>query len=545
MRTIVATLMVVALASVQLHGQTEPPPVPSEEQPEVLTSGPVHEAFAAPVNLQDQEGLVAPEEPPARIEETPPVDRPQGEQYVWVPGYWAWDQDRHGYIWVSACWRAAPPGTYWVPGYWTKTTGGWAWVAGFWAPTANQKIQYLPVPPVYEDVEAPGLPPSEDVVWVPPCAYWSGDHFVRRAGYWVRQMEGWIWIPSHYVWTPRGYVFVAGHWDFSLSRRGVLFAPVYFPGRAHVRVGFTYSPSIVINLGVLQVSLFDCPRYSHYYFGDYYDDVYRTRGIYPRFESPRSHIWYDPLFVHDAWRNRHDDPMWVDHQRQDFDRRRADVTLRPARTYREMETRVTRAPEPQRHAIETARPLSEVARTRSDNLTFERMNRSTQKTVTTQANNVQRFRDQRNQWESTSTTKKPAPRETESKSPVTPSPAPGPRVESRRPTPEPQTGRTPPVTTQPESRRGLTAPPADVGRTEPAPAVGQRRPTATPEPSRVTPSTPRSVLATKPETVNIPKPPITAKPATGPAKREASPPTKPAEERQKARDTQRQNEDKR
>ena len=35
-------------------------------------------------------------------------------------------------------------------------------------------------------------------------------------------------MPAHYVWTPRGYVFVDGYYDYSVARRGVLFAPVYF-----------------------------------------------------------------------------------------------------------------------------------------------------------------------------------------------------------------------------------------------------------------------------------------------------------------------------
>jgi len=112
--------------SFPLYGAAdEPPPVPAQEQPEVLTSGPVHEAFAEPVNLQVQGGLVAPIEPPANIVEYPPAERPAGSQYVWVPGYWAWDNDRHDYIWVSACWRAVPPNRYWVPGYWSRAANGW------------------------------------------------------------------------------------------------------------------------------------------------------------------------------------------------------------------------------------------------------------------------------------------------------------------------------------------------------------------------------------------------------------------------------------
>jgi hypothetical protein len=52
-------VLLLALAAGPLYGQaTEqpPPPMPAQEQPEVLTRGPVHEAFAEPVNLQVQSG---------------------------------------------------------------------------------------------------------------------------------------------------------------------------------------------------------------------------------------------------------------------------------------------------------------------------------------------------------------------------------------------------------------------------------------------------------------------------------------------------------
>ena len=167
-------------------------------------------------------------------------------------------------------------------------------------------------------------------------------------------------MPSHYVWTPRGYVFAEGHWDYSLERRGVLFAPVYFPRSVYERAGFSYSPSIVIDIGMLQVSLFTYPRYSHYYFGDYYDDAYLRIGIYPRFESERSHTWYDPIYEYDRWQNRRTEPRWEEHERHEYDLRRADKDLRPARTYREMETRLAKLPEPQRRDLQMARPLTAV-----------------------------------------------------------------------------------------------------------------------------------------------------------------------------------------
>lgn len=147
-----------------------PPPIPAEEQPETLTSGPVHEAFAEPVNTDVQEGLVVPKEPPASIEELPPADRPQGENYIWVPGYWAWDADRSGYLWVSACWRLAPPNMTWVPGYWNRISGGWEWVAGLWTPAGAQEIEYLPAPPALDNIQ-PLMDAPVGTVWVPPCWY--------------------------------------------------------------------------------------------------------------------------------------------------------------------------------------------------------------------------------------------------------------------------------------------------------------------------------------------------------------------------------------
>ena len=111
MKTAMMIVMAMVMATGALYSEAaeQAPPIPSEEQPEVLTRGPVNEAFAQPVNLEDQPGLLAPTAPPANIEEVPPAERPAGDQFAWVPGYWAWDSDRNGYIWVSGCWRAVPP----------------------------------------------------------------------------------------------------------------------------------------------------------------------------------------------------------------------------------------------------------------------------------------------------------------------------------------------------------------------------------------------------------------------------------------------------
>ena len=500
--------------------QLVPPPVPPQEQPEVLTSGPVHEAFAEPVNLQVQAGLVAPKPPPANIAEITPSQKPAGEQFVLVPGYWSWDVDRNDYIWVSACWRAAPPNMYWVPGYWAKVDEGWEWVAGFWAQSGTQEIEYLPAPPVLEDVQPSGPPPSEDQIWVPLCQYWYQGHYVRRPGYWLVAHQGWVWVPSHYIWTPRGYVFSPGHWDYSLERRGVLFAPVYFPRSVYVRVGVSFSPSIAIDIGILQLNLFICPRYSHYYFGDYYDDAYVRFGIFPRFESERSHIWYDPIYVYDRWHNHRTEPHWEEHERHEYDIRHADRDLRPPKTYHEMEKRQAMMPEQQRKSIRMARPMTDVVASKAT-MRFEQIDTKTQRKITTQATEVSKFRDERNRWESAPIAQKAAQPTKGYKGPVT----------------QPSEDKKP--VSQPAEHKGPVTQPAE--HKEPVSAPAEHKGPVT-QPADHTPAfvSPREVRATNSEKVKIPKSPVVGK-SVDSGKSEVGPPSKPVEEHQQVDDTKDKN----
>jgi len=398
-----AVAPIIGLLSLTLVGRAaaQQPPVPPQEQPpgsEVLTRGPVHEAFAEPVAIQAEAGLIAPTQPPPAIQERPPAERPQGDNYVWVPGYWSWDADRNDYIWVSACWRVAPPGMSWVPGYWNRVAGGWEWVPGFWARTGTQEIEYLPAPPASVDTAPPSAPPP-DTVWVPGCWYWREGVYVHRPGYWLRQQPGWVWEPSHTRWTPRGYVFVEGHWDYALADRGVLFAPVYFPRTVYARVGFSFSPSIAIDIGLVVADLFTYPRYSHYYFGDYYDDAYVRVGIYPRFDCERNHTWYDPIYGYDRWQYGHGDPHWGDHQRQDYDHRRTDRSLRPPRTYREMVSRTARVPAPQQRRLAVAGPYRSVVERQPTPMRLERMTPETRQRVEREGTDSRRFGEERGKWE--------------------------------------------------------------------------------------------------------------------------------------------------
>ena len=56
-----------------------------------------------------------------------------GLGYLWVPGYWAWD-DLDGYYWVPGTWVFAPVGMLWTPGYWGWGGGFYVWHPGYWGP---------------------------------------------------------------------------------------------------------------------------------------------------------------------------------------------------------------------------------------------------------------------------------------------------------------------------------------------------------------------------------------------------------------------------
>jgi hypothetical protein len=69
--------------------------------------------------------------PPLPIYEQPPLP---GEGFIWVPGYWAWDQSQTDYFWVPATWVQAPqPNLLWTPGYWGWNNGSYIFYAGYWA----------------------------------------------------------------------------------------------------------------------------------------------------------------------------------------------------------------------------------------------------------------------------------------------------------------------------------------------------------------------------------------------------------------------------
>ncbi len=240
---------------------------------------------------------MVPKAPPEPVEEAPPEEKPEGDNVVWIPGYWAWDQDRNDFLWVSGFWRVPPPGRQWVPDHWQTVTGGYQWVAGFWNEAGREEEHYLPPPPALIDA-GPSVPaPDETSTYVPGNWVPQEGRFLWRPGYWVAYRPGWVWAPGCYKWTPAGYLYVSGYWDHALDDRGTLFAPVYFDRRV-LRPGFVYRPRFVVRTDFLLGALFVRPRERHYYFGDYFDKRYVKAGFVPWVDYRVGRSAYDANFAY-------------------------------------------------------------------------------------------------------------------------------------------------------------------------------------------------------------------------------------------------------
>jgi hypothetical protein len=329
--------IVVALGGVLVSAQqlpqprqvptVQPPPANGDEDVEVLARGQLHEAFASS-GEQPGPSPVIDKRPPDPVEELPPDQKPEGENVLWIPGYWDWDEDDKDFTWISGFWRNAPAGRVWVPGDWREVKSGWQWVPGFWnvaVPPQQQQAQpaqleYLPPPPEVIESGPSVAAPSDDCFYTPGCWVYRVNRYVWRPGFWVRHRPDWVWVPDCYRWTPCGYVYVPGYWDCPLATRGVLFAPVRFRRAVFDRPRFVYTPAYVVPDTSLHTCLFVRTGRVNYYFGDYFEQRYvglgynswcgtAVRGSNFAVTVGVTRTTYDPLWSYYSLTYR-DTPAW-------------------------------------------------------------------------------------------------------------------------------------------------------------------------------------------------------------------------------------------
>ena len=528
------------------------PVVQDAQGVQVLTRGPVHEAFAGMVTYNPEPGIIVATAPPALIEEVPPGERPEGNNVTWIPGYWAWDEEPANFLWVSGTWRALPPGRQWMAGYWLETTQGYQWTSGYWADAAARETTYLAPPPATVEAGPNIAAPSADYRWTPGNWIWNQDRYAWGPGYWARGRADWDWTPSHYVWTPRGYIFVDGYWDYPIQRRGALFAPVYFDSGVYSHSGHYYTPSIAIDLAVFVEHLFLRPRYNHYYFGDYYAPSYQQGGYVSAYAYQSSSYGYDPIYSHQRWEHRQD-RGWNDRMATAFQYRRDNESARPPHTW-DAQRAIADTPAYEQNRMSVGAPLAQMAKRKDSGMRFQAVTKEEKQQLAQRGQEVGRFRDQRRTQETKAldpTTRKPgelmAPtRAEQARSPIVaksanqlgkgrtpPAALRAPKLETAvQPTADPSgrqareqnTDRLPnprqPAAT-PREKQTLPAPrqPAATPRekqTQPA----SRQPSATPREKQSLPE-PRQPAATPREKQSLPEP---RKPAATPREK----PTQPA-----------------
>ena len=467
---------------------------PGDDVPgaEVLTRGPVHEAFAGMVTFNPEPGVVISKAPPDLIEEVPPEERPAGDNVSWIPGYWAWDDERSDFMWISGTWRSLPPGREWLAGYWAETTQGHQWISGYWADAAVRETTYLPPPPATVEVGPNIAAPSADYGWTPGCWIWYQGRYAWRPGYWAQGRADWDWIPAHYVWTPRGHIFVGGYWDYSVERRGILFAPVYFSSVVYARPGYHYSPSIVINLGVFNDHLFLRPRYHHYYFGDYYAPSYHQVGFYASFSFQSSRHGYDPFYSRQRWEHR-GDRDWEHRTQASYQNRRDHENDRPPRTWAAQRNVRPDTTSSQRNRMPLATPINQLASIKDSPMQFQPVAREERQQLAQRGQEVQKSREQRRAIEASAVS--PTVR------------APGRSIEP--------TSQTPGRTAEPTAR---------------APAPGRSIEPTIRTPGRSVEPTAQAPSPMEPTRVQAPRSPIVAKPANQLAKNHTPPQAQQAPE---------------
>ena len=373
-------------------------PAAVQQGVEVLTRGPIHEAFAETITYDPTPGIVVPKAPPNPIEEVAPDQRPQGANVAWIPGYWGWDDERNDFLWISGIWRALPPGRQWAPGYWGQSQQGFQWTSGYWADAATTAIDYLPAPPASVEAGPNIAAPTADSIWLPGCWIWQQNRYGWRPGYWANGNQNWDWVPDHYVWTPSGYVFVDGYYDYTVPRRGIVFAPVYFNGGLRAQRGFSYSPSAVINSAVFASHLFLRPGYGHYYFGDYYGSNYAEAGFSPSFSFQASRRGYDPIYANQRWQNR-GDRGWEQRTEASFRNLSDNEDARPPHNWAAQAALAGQAAPAGGTNVVVAAPLDEVVQKKDGDVRFQAVDPAERQQFGQRGQDYRNYLQQRQQLE--------------------------------------------------------------------------------------------------------------------------------------------------
>ena len=330
----------------------------------------------------------------------PPDRRPEGDNVTWIPGYWAWDDERSDFLWVSGTWRALPPGRAWMAGYWAKTTQGFQWTSGYWADAAAQATTYLAAPPATIEAGPNIVAPSIDYAWTPGCWLWYQGRYAWGPGYWAQGRSDWDWTPRSLCLDPSrihlrrwllGLLGRAARGPLCarpLCARSVCTARLPLLAKHCDRPGRVHGP------------ICSCVRVStHYYFGDYYAASYYQAGFYTSFSFQSSRHGYDPFYSHQRWEHR-SDREWEHRVEASYQYRRDHESARPPRTWAEQRSiNPNTAGNKQNHAL-VAMPIHQLATSKASTLGLQPLASAERQKLAQRGQEVQKSRDLRRTIES-------------------------------------------------------------------------------------------------------------------------------------------------
>ena len=161
---------------------------------EVLARGPIHEAYAEPSEREPAPTPVIPKEPPKAIEELPPDQKPEGDNVLWLPGYWAWDEDKKDHIWISGFWRnrrRAELGLR-VRGEKPRTVGSGLGASGRRPKRTSANGLPAEAAGAARCQRAATPAPSDNHVSFP--AVGCGAIATLASGFWSEHRAGWVWV---------------------------------------------------------------------------------------------------------------------------------------------------------------------------------------------------------------------------------------------------------------------------------------------------------------------------------------------------------------
>jgi len=259
--------------------------------------GVVHESIARRNGHEPLTGALLTRRPP------PPLRAPHQQiqslardGMVWTPGYWTWNGQGERFTWVRGALRKPPVGKVWLPGRWAQTPAGFRRVAGAWINPG--RIRRIPkLPPRSLERGPLSLAPSLAHQWIPGNWQFDGADYAWKAGGWAVSDPNRVWTPPQFVLTERGVLAVDGYWDYPLTERGKLFAPVALNGsRAR---GFVSGTALVaVDLKSTFRHLFVRRGEAGLYFGDHYGAENRTAGWIPWAQGGADRLMFDPLLAH-------------------------------------------------------------------------------------------------------------------------------------------------------------------------------------------------------------------------------------------------------